>query len=520
MEDKVLNGNKEELEIDLTRLFMEIWHRIWAVILVAVAGFAIAIAGTYFFITPQYQSSVMFYVNNSAISVGDASLSISSGDIVASKSLVDSYIVILNSRESLNDVIDYSGLDCSYSELKEMVSASSVNDTEIFQVVVTNPDPAEAEKIANAIAHILPKRISCIVEGTSAKVVDYAVIPSMPSSPSYAKNAILGAMLGIIFSVGVIVIKTIFDTTIHTEEDITQSCKYPILAAVPNMSASSKGGYYVSSDKKRKKKRKKHLLKQDKAEQNLVGNHISFAASEAYKLLRTKVQFSFADESDCHVIGVSSALAGEGKSLSSINLVYSLAQLNKKVLLIDCDMRRPSVHQKIAVKSAPGLSNYLTRQVGISEVVQQYRQDDAVFHVIAAGTNPPNPIELLSSSRMKKAVDALREIYDYIIFDLPPVEEVSDAMVAAKLADGILLVVRQDYCDRSALTSAVRQFAFVDARVLGLVFNSTTDTGGGYGKKYGKYKKYYRKYRHNSYQYGGYRDSDVAAAQRSKGSDS
>lgn len=494
MEEKITGKNEGIVEVELWKLVLAIWNRVWLVALSGILGATAIGFATYFFVTPQYESSAMFYVNNSSFSVGNASLDITSGDISASKELVESYIVILKTRESLNDVIDYAGVDRTYSQMKNMISAASVNSTEIFEVVVTSSDPEEAEKIADAIAYILPKRISNIIEGTSAKVVDSAVLPASPSSPKYIKNCLLGFMLGIVFSIVWIVLREMFNTTIRSEEDIAQACKYPILASVPDMLAPSKGKYYYGTSKR---KDNKQGYSKKKSEINFVGDNISFAAAEAYKLLRTKVQFSFADESDCHIIGVSSALAGEGKSLSSVNLAYSLAQLNKRVLLVDCDMRRPSVSDKLRVSPAPGLSNYLTRQIQIKDILQNYKDKDTSFHVIAAGANPPNPIELLSSERMEKLIKAFREYYDYIILDLPPVDEVSDAMVASKIADGILLVVRQDYCDRLVLNTSVRQFEFVDAHILGLVMNCTTEMGTGYGKRYGKYKKYYRKYQYN-----------------------
>ena len=225
----------------------------------------------------------------------------------------------------------------------------------------------------------------------------------------------------------------------------------------------------------------------------LVGGNISFAAAEAYKLLRTKLQFSFADEGNCRVIGVSSALTGEGKSLSAVNLAYTPSLLGKRVLLIDCDMRRSSVSEKLPIKRFPGLSEFLSGQSHAEKLIQLcgIKDDERAFHAIASGRTPPNPIELLSSERMNKMLEHLRENYDYIILDLPPVGEVSDALAVAKFTDGMLVVVRQNYCDRVVLSSAVRQFEFVDAKILGVVFNSTVENGG-IGKKY--YKRYYKKY--------------------------
>ena len=483
-----LREKNEEMGVDLQRLVGEILRRIWIVVLAAIVGAAGSFLGTYYLITPLYESSAMFYVNNKSISVGSASVSLESGDISAAKSLVDSYIVILKTRESLSDVIDYAGVKRSYGQLREMISAERVNSTEIFEVVVTSPDPAEAERIADAIAHILPKRISSIIEGTSAKVVDHAVTPSRPSSPNYTVNTMVGFLMGFFLSVCAIALWAIFDITIRTEEDITGSCQIPVLAAVPDMEAPTKGGYYYYGNRKQEHAKT--------AEKNTVlfGSGISFTASEAYKLLRTKLQFSFADDNTSRIIGVTSALTGEGKSISSINLAYSLSQLDKKVLLIDCDMRRPSLSTKLHIAKIPGLSNYLAGQCHMEDLFQPcgISGEQDAFSVVAAGRNPPNPVELLSSAKMEKMLGRLRQSYDYIILDLPPVGEVTDALAVAKLTDGMLLVVRQNYCTRVALNSTVRQFSFVNSRLLGIVNNCASEHTGTYGKKY--YKKYHGRY--------------------------
>ncbi len=499
------NSKKNEImEIDLRRLWKAFLNKLWLICIASVVGTAAALLWTIYMVTPLYQSSAMFYVNNSDISMGDTSLSISTGDITASKSLVNTYAVILNSRTCLNDVIDYANLDYSYEQLRGMISASAVNETEVFRVVVTNPDPLEAKKIANAIAYILPNRISEIVEGTSAKIVDYAVSASAPSSPNYTKFALLGFLAGFVLSFGIVILRAIYDVTIRTEEDIEQCCDYPILAAVPDMTVQAKAGHKSNKRKgysgSHSKKKKSAFYSADDSN-NLVGNNISFAATEAYKLLRTKLQFSFVEEVQCPVIGISSAMAGEGKSLSSVNLAYTLAQLNKKVLLIDCDMRRPSLNTKLTMPKAHGLSNYLTGQADLETVVQLYKVDEqAGFYTIAAGRNPPNPVELLSSSKMRNLLQKLRNEYDYVLLDLPPVGEVSDAMAIANLTDGILLVVRQDYCTTLALVEAVRQFEFIESKILGIVLNGATEHSKSYGYKYRYGSRYYSK-AYSKYEY-------------------
>lgn len=492
MENKAAE-RKAGIEINLQRLFGEIVNKLWLIILVSVVMAVVTFLGTFFFVTPQYEASAMFYVNNNSLSMGDASFSITSSDITASKSLVKSYIVILKTRESLDDVIDYSGVDRTYGELTQMITAEAVDNTEIFRVVVQSPDPEEAKKIADAVAYILPKRISSIIEGTSAKVVDNAVIPVNPSSPSYTTNTLIGFLIGAAMTVSVIVLREVFDITIRTEDDITQNSDHPLLASVPDMAAPSKGDYYGYGGRK-----------SDKSGSHgkqpvLVGGGISFAATEAYNLLRTKLQFSFASDEGCRVIGISSALSGEGKSLSAVNLAYSMSQLDKKVLLVDCDMRRPSLQAKLPISKTPGLSNYLSGLCSFDELFQNcgIKGEEEAFHVVSAGRNPPNPIELLSSARMSKLLNKLRSVYDYVILDLPPVGEVSDALAVAKETDGMLLVVRQDYCNRVVLNDTIRQFEFMDARILGVVCNCATKSGGSYNKKY--YKKYQTKETSNRY---------------------
>ena len=505
--------NNEELEIDLQQLIGALVKKAWLIGLAAVICAVLAFVGTFLFITPKYQSTAKFYVNNSSLSsFSEAALSsITSADISASRGLVKTYIVILTTRETLNDVIDYAGVDRTYGQLKSMISAESVDSTEIFQVVVTSPDPQEAERIANAIGHILPNRIKEIIDGTSAKVVESAVVAKSPSSPSYTKNTMLGFIIGLVLSAGLVVLQELLDITVRSEEDIAQSCKHPILASVPDMEAHTKGGYYYGYGNKKKAYAKGSG--KDGKQMEVVGGNISFAAAEAYKLLRTKLQFSFVDEGGCRIVGVSSALTGEGKSLTAVNLAYSTAQLGKRVLLVDCDMRRPSLSEKLPINKAPGLSDFLTGQITADNLIQLcgIKEEEKAFHVISAGRTPPNPMELLSSGRMEKMLSQLRGHYDYIILDLPPVGEVGDALAAAKLTDGMLIVVRQNLCDRIALNSAIRQFEFVDAKILGLVFNCINENGSGYGNKY--YKRYYKRYNNKK---NSYEDAAAKAARRWK----
>lgn len=479
------NFNNDEIEIDLSRLLGALLKRAWLIGIVAVLCAVLTLVGTVLFVAPKYDSSTMFYVNNSSLSLEDMDFSISTGDISASKSLVKTYIVILNSRETLNDVIDYAGVNRTYSEVKRMIQAEAVDSTEVFQVTVTSDDPVEAEQIADAIAYILPKRISKIIQGTTAVVVDSAILPKGSSAPNYTQNTLVGFLVGFVGIVAVLAILELMDNTIRQEDDITQISSHPILAAVPDITAPSKSSAYG-----RKMGKTEEVAKPDVP---LIGGEIPFTALESYKLLRTKLQFSFAEGDGCRVIGVTSALSGEGKSLTSINLAYSLSELGKRVILIDADMRRPTLAKKLSIKNEPGLSSCLTGQRDLNNLLQNcgIAGNEKAFRVIAAGQNPPNPVELLSSNRMDVMLETLRKHYDYIILDMPPVTEVSDVLAVANKLDGVLLVVRHNMCNRTVLNSTVRQLAFVNAKVLGVVYNGVNEEVDGYFKKY--YKRYYQR---------------------------
>lgn len=236
----------EFIEIDIIRLFKIVLKKVWAVILAAVIFGASTFGFTYFFIDPTYEARTLLYVNNSSFSVGSTSFNISTSTLSAAQELVNTYIVILKARTSLNEIIEYADLNRDYLELQDMISAAPVNSTEIFEVVVTSTVPAESEKIANAIATLLPKRIAEIVDGSSVRVVDYAIVPTSRSGPSYAKNTFIGIIIGIIISVAIIILRELFDVFVREEQYITQTYSYPILAAIPNMRNSKSGGYYTS----------------------------------------------------------------------------------------------------------------------------------------------------------------------------------------------------------------------------------------------------------------------------------
>lgn len=229
------------VEIDLLHLIKVLWHRAWVIVLAMLLCGGSAFAYTYYLVPPLYESSALMYVNNSSITVGSTSVSLS--DLSASQSLVETYIVILETRLTLNEVIDQAGVDYTYENLLEMIDAAPVNETEIFKITVTSPDPAEAEKIANTIVKVLPQKISEIMDGSSVRTVDFAVRPDQKSSPSFTKNVALGLVLGFILSCGVLVLIDLLDEQIRDEEYLSQTYGLPVLVIVPDLAARDASRY-------------------------------------------------------------------------------------------------------------------------------------------------------------------------------------------------------------------------------------------------------------------------------------
>lgn len=235
-----MNEEKDTIEVDLLELAHAVWKKLWLVIIAVIIGTVAAFSYAKFMITPLYQSKSMLYVNNSSISVGSTSFSISTGELSAAQSLVKTYIVIMQSRQTLNTVIEQADLPYTYDELKDMVSAASVNNTEIFEIVATSPDPEEAELIANTISDILPDKIAEIVEGSSVRIVDYGVVPVYPVSPNVTKFALVGFLLGGVLSVGFIILMELMNNSIRSEDYLIQTYDLPVLAVVPAMTRKSR----------------------------------------------------------------------------------------------------------------------------------------------------------------------------------------------------------------------------------------------------------------------------------------
>ena len=410
--------------------------------------------------TPQYSSSTRLFVSTSE---SDASAAYT-GNLFASQR-VTSYADLVTSRQLGERVSAALTESTDPDDLREQVQATVVPETVILEISATDPDPVMARDIAQAYAEELTRLVEDLEtrKGSDnalikATIVDDAQESSDPISPQPLRNLGLAAALGLLLGLGLAVARELLDSSITTSEDVAAVTGAPIL------------GNIFSDDSA--KRAPLEVLQQ------------ASPWAEAFRVLRTNMQYVEVDE-DQKVIVVTSSLPGEGKSTVAVNLAITLSLANQRVALIECDLRRPLIAERLRLDGAVGTTSVLIGKVGLEDALQEY--GDSGLRVLACGPIPPNPSELLQSHAMERLLTDLRSEFDVVILDAPPLLPVTDAALLATQADGAVVVTRHGATTRDQLTHAIERLDAVDAKVLGVVVNMAPQrkVGSSYGYGYG-----------------------------------
>ncbi|WP_122818807.1 polysaccharide biosynthesis tyrosine autokinase [Nocardioides pantholopis] len=443
------------------RDYIRILRRRWvSILLVAVVGTALAAAATAAQ-TPQYASSARLFVSTSE---GDQSAVFQGGQFSAQR--VKSYADLITSRELATRVVDDLDLEAEAGELVGQVSASVVVDTVNLSLEVRDSDAARAQRIAQAYAEQLVEMVRELETppgGTQAPVkatiVDAASFSDAPVSPSWPRNLGLGLVLGLLLGVGLAVLRDLLDMTIKGPDDTAQATDAAVLGAI-TYDPATKSKPLVTS----------------------LAPHAPRV--EAFRVLRTNMQFVDVDGQD-KVFVITSSLPGEGKTTTSLNLALTLAQAGKRTLLIEADLRRPKASAELGLDNAVGVTTVLVGKVSLDEAIQKHAETD--LHLLASGAVPPNPAELLQSKAMADLLVEVRERYDIVIIDAPPLLPVTDAALLATHADGALVIARHGKTTKEQFAQAIQRLEQVGARPVGVVLNMvpTGRGAGGYGYGYG-----------------------------------
>jgi succinoglycan biosynthesis transport protein ExoP len=333
----------------------------------------------------------------------------------------------------------------------------------------------EADSVKQLYDSLLQRQkeasVSASLRATNIRVVDPAEVPVSPVKPRKTLNLALGALFGMVFGVGLAFFREYLDNSLKSPDDVNRYLKLATLGTIPNLqSLTEKHSYGYGYGLKKGTKETKELEKTvEKTPLELISHGSpSSLMAEAYRSMRTSLLLSSADHAP-QVVLVTSAVPSEGKTVTAINTAISLTQTGKRVVLIDGDMRKPRVHSVFAFGNVLGLSSFLTGSAGLKDVLQESPVPN--LFVLPCGIIPPNPGELILSSRFTQLLQVLRQYFDYVVIDSPPVASVSDARVLASSADAVVLVVKAFSTSRDLAKRAVDLLTHSRVRNLSVILN-------------------------------------------------
>ena len=372
---------------------------------------------------------------------------------------------------ALSDII---AADLGVSHVPGSISVKNIEGTNLLTVTVTGSDPDKVYKVLQSVLRNYPEVARYVVGQTEIVVVDDNGVPEDTGKTAVVRGSLMkGLLLGLALGILGLLLYTLLTRTVRSEKDLTSMLNVNFLGTLPVV-------------------RRGRGENARTAEINILTGPEKSAYTEAMRVVRTRLERQM-DET--RILMVTSSIPGEGKSTVAANLAISFAEKGRKVILIDCDLRLPSIAAKLGLSNSVGLSNYLAGTENNNRL-RIYHFGDPQFEVSPAGSIPPDPTALLSSDSMKTMLDELKNTfnYDYIILDFPPVFLVSDAVLLSDYIDGYLVVVRQNSSEYSKINETIQQMEFANANIIGFVFNGKTHEGAiGKDSKYYKYKYQYYK---------------------------
>ncbi|WNG82936.1 polysaccharide biosynthesis tyrosine autokinase [Mycobacterium sp. ITM-2016-00316] len=443
---------------DFAKLLRSRWLIVCATLAASIVLAIIVTAMT----TPLYKASTRLFVSTES----GSSLAEAYQGNRFSQERVKSYAELIEGQTVAQRTIDKLGLDITAGELQEKVTASAKLDTVLINVSVLDESPVRARDIANSLSDefvVMIRELETPEPGATpdARVVveQRASIPERPVTPDTTRNIGLGVILGLALGIGLAVLRDMLDNTVKDRATLEAVTGSGVVGNIP-------------LDKERRK-----------------NPAISFdsdrsAISEAFRKLRTNLQFLAVDNPPRAIV-ITSSMPAEGKSTTAINIALALAEAEHNVVIVDGDLRRPSLHKYLDLVGTVGVSTVLSGGASLSESLQKTRFPGLT--ALTSGAIPPNPSELLGSQAAKNLLAELRAEFDYVIVDSTPLLAVTDAAILAAAADGVLMMARFGKTKRDELSHAVGSLEGVGAPMLGTVFTMLPTRGGsayGYGYSY------------------------------------
>ena len=433
---------------DYIRVIRKRWQIIVAVMLVVVAGAALATA-----LSPDvYQAQTQLFVSTSGGSDSSALLSGSS----FTQQRVLSYANVITTPKVLDPVIEALQLKTTAAKLGDQITATVPLNTVVIAVDVTNGDPRVAAQIADAVGKQFTKTVADLESVTTGQsspvkvsIVSVPTVPTAPISPKPTLNLALGVVLGLLLGLGLALLRDLLDTTIKSEKDCAEVTDATVIGGIGFDPEAAKNPLIVE-----------------------VGPHSPRA--EAFRTLRTNLQFVDAANHPGSIVFTSS-VPTEGKTTTTANLAITMAAAGARICVVEGDLRRPRLLEYMGMDGSVGLTNVLIGQAELGDVLQQFA--DSSLYVLGAGAIPPNPSELLGSASMFATLKELESRFDVVIIDTPPLLPVTDAAVLSTIAGGTVVIVGAGRVNRDHLSRSLQSLETVQARVLGLVLNMIPTQG-------------------------------------------
>lgn len=466
-------------ELDLKELLALFGKKKWIILLIVLIITAIGLVYSFYFIEPKYESSTTLILGriNASSENGDVlndGEEITQSEISINSNLVATYSELIKSKTLIQKVIDNLGLDLSEQAVRNSITVSRISETELIEIKVRNSDMNLASEIANEIAVVFSEKIEEIYNISNVYIIDRAVPAEAPYNINHIKDIGISITIAVIISIGYILIIHLLDNTIKNENEIEKVIGLKNLINIP-----------LEKEKGKKESQNELITYQDS--KSIV--------SEAFRTLRTNVQFSNTNAKEGKTFLVSSCFPSEGKSYVSANLAITFAQIGKKVILVDADMRRGRQSKVFKIPNCIGLSNYISNLdengLEINYELNKFIHETSIsnLNLITAGTVPPNPAELLASGKFSDLIEELKKYYDIIIFDGAPIIPITDSLILARMLESTILVALYNKTKKEDLLKVKNDIEAVGGKIIGTCINCVPVSSSKKNSRYYYYKE-------------------------------
>lgn len=457
-------------EFDLKRFAKTAWQKKIFIIIFIVISIIAGFIYSFKIVKPEYKSITTIVLTQVENTNNEQSKdSISQSDITLNNSLVDTYGEIITSKKVLKSVIENLQLDLSEDELAKKVSVSAGDTTAILTITVVDAEPEIAMNLTNEIAKVFSEQVKSIYGISNVNIIDEAEKSELPYNIHHAKDLAIFTMLGVFLSGGFVLIIYMLDTTVKQAEDI-ENIGLNVSGIIPLFEKELEEK--IAQDRNYNKKKAEKI----KETELIVLENAKSPITEAFRTLRTNIAFSNKNVSSKNIL-ITSSNAQDGKSYITANLAIMFAKANKKVIIIDADMRRGRQNKIFNVSNSQGLANCLLEmksdhRMNVNQVAKYIKTTKVPnLHILTSGDRPTNPAELLSASRLTKLLDVLDIIYDVVIIDGTPSSIVSDSVAMAKFVDMILIVASYKNTKVETLERVKKSIENVGGRIGGVILN-------------------------------------------------